>query len=309
MQAILRNPRSEHFCSPITDGRHLSECLLANRCLKELLSTELTQVGFSLKEEGDTSISPRALRLPVDHWIDVGALCLLFRQSEVPTCLRDLRGDVVAWTGCVEPEDCMAEMVTQAACFKIAYPWDLLKLNEEILDLMEENIIEGQVHDLATIDGFLHLGRNSVILPGVYIEGNVIIGENCRIGPNAYLRGNTSIGNHCIIGNAVEVKNSILYPHVQIKHLSYVGDSILGAHTHLGAGTILANYRLDGKSHQSKIAEKWVNTQRLKFGAVLGDGVRMGVHSCVYPGRKIGAGRIVPPNTTVIKDLMNFYSS
>ncbi len=195
-------------------------------------------------------------------------------------------------------------MITQADCFRIRYPWDLLKLNEEVLSLIDTSEIAGVISPLAQVDGRLHLGKGSVLLPGVFIEGNVIIGENCRIGPNAYIRGNTSIGDHCKVGNAVEIKNSIIYPHTNIKHLSYVGDSVIGSHVHLGAGTILANYRHDGTNHRSLVSGQLVDTERIKFGAVVGDGVRTGVNTCVYPGRKIGPGRMTAPNAVVDKDLM-----
>ncbi len=301
MQATLHDPVNTQNCAPITHGRRLKDCLVANHKLEELISTELRQAGFDVIP-GDQA-TERTVHLPVDHWIEVGALCLLAR-SETPTCLRDKRGDLVAWKGANKPELCYDNMVTQATCFRIQYPWDLLRLNEEVLSLMDTTEIAGEVSPLACVEGRLHLGRGSAILPGVFIEGNVIIGENSRIGPNAYIRGNTTIGDHCRIGNAVEIKNSVIYPHTNIKHLTYVGDSVIGSHVHLGAGTIIANYRHDGTNHRSLIRGRLVDTGRVKFGAVLGDGVRTGVNTCIYPGRKIESGRMTLPNTVVNKDLM-----
>ncbi|MEJ6572927.1 MAG: hypothetical protein QNL01_07055 [Akkermansiaceae bacterium] len=301
MQATLHDPINTQNCAPLTHGRQLGDCLVGNHKLSELITNELMQAGFDMVP--NDRATDRTLHLPVDHWIEVGALCLLAR-SATPTCLRDNRGDLVAWKGAEKPELCTGDMVTQAHCFRIQYPWDLLKLNEEVLSMMETSEIAGDINPLACVDGHLHLGRGSVILPGVYIEGNVIIGENCRIGPNAYIRGNTSIGDYCVIGNAVEVKNSVIYPHTNIKHLSYVGDSVICSHVHLGAGTILANYRHDGTNHRSMVKGRFVDTERIKFGAVVGDGVRTGVNTCVYPGRKIGPGRMTLPNATVDKDLM-----
>jgi len=177
-------------------------------------------------------------------------------------------------------------------------------LNEEVLAVVNNSEIYGDVSPLAQIDGHLHLGEGSVILPGVYIQGNVIIGKNCRIGPNAYIRGNTSISDHCEIGNAVEIKNSVIYPYTKIKHLSYIGDSIIGSHVNIGAGTIIANYRHDGTNHRSVVNGILVDTGRISFGSVIGDGVRLGVNTSIYPGRKIGAGRVTRPNAIVEKDLM-----
>ncbi|BDS08437.1 hypothetical protein NT6N_34770 [Oceaniferula spumae] len=302
MQATLHNPQETKTCAPVTDGRKLGNCLIANHKLKDLISNELRAVGFDVIP--NEMATPRTVHLPVDHWIDVGALCLLAR-SDSPVCLKDKSGDLVAWVGANTPEECGGEVVTEADCFRIHYPWSLLELNEEVLGMMEGSQIAGDISPLAQVDGHLHLGVGSKILPGVVIEGNVIIGENCRIGPNAYIRGNTSIGDHCEIGNAVEIKNSIIYPYSKIKHLSYVGDSVLGSHVMLGAGTILANYRHDGTNHRSLVGGKLLDTGRIKFGAVLGDGVRTGVNTCVYPGRKIGPGRMTRPNSVVDRDLMN----
>ncbi|MBT8037950.1 MAG: hypothetical protein KJO21_10445 [Verrucomicrobiae bacterium] len=301
MQATLHDPVDVKKCAPITHRRRLGDCLVANHQLKELITTELTQVGFDMVP--NEKATECTVHLPVDHWVEVGALCLLARSSTA-TCLRDSRGDLVAWKGADTAEECVEDMVTQADCFRIQYPWDLLKLNEEVLTLIDSSEIAGEISPLAQVDGNLHLGRGSVILPGVYIEGNVIIGKDCRIGPNAYIRGETSIGDHCKIGNAVEVKNSVIYPNTNIKHLSYVGDSVIGSHVHLGAGTIIANYRHDGTNHRSYVGGRLVDTERIKFGAVVGDGVRTGVNTCIYPGRKIGPGRMTLPNAVVDKDLM-----
>lgn len=279
----------------------MGECLVANHPLKELISTDLKQAGFDLIS--NEQATPMTVHLPLDHWISVKALCQLAR-SEIPSVLRDGRGDLVAWKGGPRPEDCSGTMVTEATCFRIRYPWDFLKINEEVLDVVNNSEIFGSVSPLAQIDGNLHLGEGSVILPGVYIEGNVIIGKNCRIGPNAHIRGNTAIGDYCSVGNAVEVKNSLVYPYSNIKHLSYVGDSVIGSHVDLGAGTIIANYRHDGTNHRSKVNGSFVDTGRVRFGAVVGDGVRTGVNTTVYPGRKIGSGRVTRPNAVVDKDMM-----
>lgn len=301
MQATLHDPISTQCCAPITIGRQLGDCLVANRKLTNLITAELVQAGFDVIP--NKMATERTLHLPVDHWVEVGALCLLARAGS-PTCLRDKRGDLVAWVGAEKPEQCFGEMVTEAHCFRIRYPWDLLQLNEEIISLIDNSEISGDINPLACVEGHLHLGRNSVILPGVYIEGNVIIGENCRIGPNSYIRGNTSIGDNCRIGNAVELKNSMVYPHTHIKHFSYIGDSIIGSHVHLGAGTVIANYRHDGTNNRSLVKGRLVDTERIKFGAVIGDGVRTGVNTSIYPGRKIGPGRVTMPNAVVDRDLV-----
>ena len=301
MQATLHDPFNTKSCAPLTQSRKLGDCLVANHSLEELISTDLRQAGFDIVP--NKMATNRTVHLPLDHWISVRVLCQLARLDQ-PTSLRDKRGDLVAWKGGASPDVCLENMVTEVTCFRIRYPWDFLQLNEEVLAVVNNSEIYGDVSPLAQIDGHLHLGEGSVILPGVYIEGNVIIGRNCKIGPNAYIRGNTSIADHCEIGNAVEIKNSVIYPYSKIKHLSYIGDSVIGSHVVVGAGTIISNHRHDGTNHLSLVNGKLVDTGRVRFGSVIGDGVRLGVNTSVYPGRKIGTGRVTRPNTIVDKDLM-----
>ncbi len=182
------------------------------------------------------------------------------------------------------------------------YPWDLLAIQERIMAVWEDEI-SGEVHPAAVIEGKLKLGKGSRILPGVYIEGNVVIGEGCKIGPNCYVRGSTSIGDNCHIGQSVEIKNSLILSGSNVGHLSYVGDSILGANVNLGAGTIVSNFRHDGGNHISRVGKELVDTGRRKFGTVIGDGVHTGIGTLVYPGRKIGPGLFTLPGDVVRKDI------
>lgn len=180
----------------------------------------------------------------------------------------------------------------------IRYPWDLLRLNEQLLAGLEPDIC-GDVRERVTVDGTIQLGEGSVILPGVYIEGNVIIGKNCKIGPNCYIRGNTSIGDRCHIGQAVEIKNSILADHVSIGHLSYVGDSIIDSDVNFGAGTIISNLRHDGQNHRYLNDGQLLSTGRRKFGAVIGKNVHTGIHTSIYPGRYLSKGCSTVPGEVV----------
>ena len=301
MQALIIPPRKPHLYAPITVGRELGDCLVANIPLSHLISTELSRAGFEIVTPEQAG--PRTLRLPLDHWVEVGALCMLGRTT-TPTYLVDSHGDTVAWKGAETAEECTDKIVTEATCFRISYPWDLLKLNEDVLDALPEPDIQGSVSKLSEVNGNLHLGKGSRILPGVVIEGNVIIGENCKIGPNAYIKGNTSIGDNCSIGNAVEIKNSVIYPNTTISHLSYIGDSIIGSHVHIGAGTITANRRHDGRNHLSTVGAEAINTGRDKLGAIIGDGVCTGIHTSIYPGIKISRGRTTSPGSIIKEDLI-----
>ena len=131
----------------------------------------------------------------------------------------------------------------------------------------------------------------------------MVIGANCKIGPNCYLRGHTSIGDDCHIGQAVEIKNCLILSRTHVGHLSYVGDSILGTDVNFGAGTITANFRHDGMTHRSAVLGALVDTGRHKFGAIVGDGVHTGIHTAIYPGRKLWPNTSTRPGEIVRRDL------
>lgn len=301
MQATLLPPRNPAFCAPITSNRDLGACLIANVPMRELLSADLRRAGLQLVEPQDAE--PRAIRIPIDNWIELGALLLLGRNPNSAR-LMDSQGNILAWKGSHIAEECGEKIVTDANCFPVIYPWDLLRMNEEVLALMDETSLLGDVSPLASLSGVIRLGNGSRILPGTVIEGPVLIGPNSQIGPNAYIRGATSIGANCFVGNGAEVKNSIIYNNTYISRQCYVGDSIIGTHVTLGAGTCTENHRHDGRHHQSMIHGKLVNTGRLKLGAILGDGVRTGVNTSIEAGVKIGIARTTSPGAIVSKDLL-----
>jgi len=190
-----------------------------------------------------------------------------------------------------------------ATSFQLAHSWDLLRANEQSLKAKTDYVRAAEVHPSLSVDGRLQVGRGTRILPGVVIEGDVIIGEDCKIGPHCYLRGATTIGDRCHVGQAVEIKNSVLLDGTNVGHLSYVGDSILGRKVNFGAGTLTSNLRHDGRNHRTLVAGELVDTGRRKFGAVVGDGVHTGIHTSIYPGRKLGAGTTTRPGDIVRTDL------
>ncbi|MEE8413139.1 MAG: bifunctional sugar-1-phosphate nucleotidylyltransferase/acetyltransferase, partial [Dehalococcoidales bacterium] len=125
-----------------------------------------------------------------------------------------------------------------------SYPWDLLSANELLLENLESQNL-GEIEENAVIKNGVSIGEGTIVRAGSYIIGPVIIGKNCNIGPHCYIRPHTSIGDDCHIGGAVEVKNSIIMNDTNIPHHNYVGDSIIGESCNLGAGTKIANLRLD----------------------------------------------------------------
>lgn len=183
----------------------------------------------------------------------------------------------------------------------VGYPWDLIEANSVLVSEIK-NDIKGKVEKNVIVKGKLKVGKGTEILSGTYIKGNVVIGENCLIGPNCYLRGNTSIGNGCHIGQAVEIKNSIIMDNAKVPHLSYIGDSVIGENSNLGAGTITANLKHDNKNVKSVVKGKIVDTGRRKFGTIIADNVHTGINTTIYPGRKIWPGVGTLPSEIIAKD-------
>lgn len=300
MKAVLLDAGSPETCQPITSTRPLAACPVANRPLAEVQRERLSAAGFDVVE--DAGADP-AFHVKGDAWLSAEVLARV-RELRGEGQVEDAQGAVLGWVGAAAWRPAAREVVSaDKGTFRIRYPWHLLSVNEQLLAGLTEDRIEGEVSPAAHIEGRLVLGRGSRILPGVYIEGNVVAGADCKIGPNCYLRGNTSIGDGCHIGQAVEVKNSILMRGVAIGHLSYCGDSIVGEKTNFGAGTITANFRHDGASHRSMVGGELVDTGRRKFGAIIGDHVHTGIHTSIYPGRKLWPNTATLPGDIVRRDV------
>lgn len=301
MKAILLDAGPTETCQPVTCTQPLEAFPIANRPLADIQKERLRAAGFALSETG----TGHDLFVRHDAWLS-DALIRQLTHAKHPTAVRTPDGMVLAWIG----DSAQAVLSTTAtpadkASFPIRYPWDLLAINEQVLSSITEPRIEGEISPAATIAGTLVLGKGSRILPGVYIEGTVIIGSHCKIGPNCYLRGSTSIGDNCHIGQAVEIKNSIIMEGTSIGHLSYCGDSIIGRKVNFGAGTITANFRHDGKTHRSLVNGLLVDTGRRKFGAVMGDHVHTGIHTSIYPGRKLWPHTSTLPGQVVQADILS----
>jgi len=216
--------------------------------------------------------------------------------------LVDARATALAWRGAA-PDGGGGVVVAQSS-FLIRYPWDVLHANAQHIAARLDHLIEGAIHPAAVIEGVLQLGAGSRILPGVFIEGNVVIGSNCKIGPNCYIRGNTSIGDACHIGQSVEIKNCLILSQTHVGHLSYVGDSVLGAKVNFGAGTTTSNLRHDGKNHCSMVNGALIDTGRRKLGAIVGDRVHTGINTSIYPGRKLWPDTTTRPGEIVQHDVV-----
>ncbi|WP_148882513.1 bifunctional sugar-1-phosphate nucleotidylyltransferase/acetyltransferase [Thermococcus aciditolerans] len=185
----------------------------------------------------------------------------------------------------------------------IGRPWNLLELNEYLLKNRLRHEIRGIVEAGATIVPPVEIGEGTVVRSGAYIVGPVKIGRNSRIGPNCFIRPATSIGDGCHVGNAVEVKNSIIMDGSNAPHLNYVGDSIIGENTNLGAGTITANLRHDRGNVKVEVKGKLEDSGRHKLGAIIGHNVKVGINVSIYPGRKIGSNSFIGPGVIVDRNV------
>ncbi len=248
--------------------------------------------------EGNLTLSVSAALYPS------AALTAEITAAADPAEIVDNDGNTLGWLNESENKPEKGTKITvDAESIVIKYPWHVLAICENIVGGLKSNDIRGEVREYVVIDGMVEIGEGSVLLPGVYIEGNAIIGRNVKLGPNCYLRGNTYIGDNCHVGQAVEVKNSMLMDKVAAGHLSYIGDSIVGPKTNFGAGTIISNFRHDGKNHRSMVNGELVDTGRRKFGAIIGANVHTGIHTSIYPGRKIWAEMSTRPGDVIQKDL------
>jgi UDP-N-acetylglucosamine diphosphorylase/glucosamine-1-phosphate N-acetyltransferase len=184
----------------------------------------------------------------------------------------------------------------------VGRPWELLDVNEHFISEMEEDI-QGEIEEGATIHGKVILGKNSIIRSGTYILGPVFIGEGSDIGPNSYLRKYTYIGNNVNVGNAVEIKNSIIMDGTNVNHLSYVGDSVIGADCNIAAGTNIANLRFDNKNVKMNVKGERIDCGVRKLGAIFGDNVKTGINSSFNPGVKVGINSAVGSGTIIYEDI------
>ncbi len=201
-----------------------------------------------------------------------------------------------------EGKGVLAAELSKDDWFDVGRPWDLLDANNWALKRMDLQVL-GNIEHGAHLIGPVFVAESARIRSGAYIEGPSFVDEECDIGPNCYIRPGTSLGKKVRVGNACEIKNSIIMDKTHVGHLSYVGDSILGEHCNLGAGTVMANYRLDSGSIKMMVKDQLVNTGRRKLGAVLGDNVKTGIKSLFMPGVKVGVNSWVGPNLMVERDL------
>ena len=190
------------------------------------------------------------------------------------------------------------------------YPYEVLPNIKKFI--MELGSSLGK--DFNKIEDDIWIHKNAKVNKSAEIHGPCIIDDGAEIRCNAFIRGNVIIGKNCVFGNSCEIKNSILYDFVQVPHFSYVGDSILGSHSHMGASSIISNLKSDKKNIIIKCNEEIYETNMRKIGAFLGDYVEIGCGSILNPGTivmpnsnvyPLTSVRGVIPSGVIVKDMKN----
>lgn len=174
------------------------------------------------------------------------------------------------------------------------YPWELLSGLKNFIN----NLTMEDMREYIEIEKGVFVGKNVSIHKSAVIFPPAIIGDGTEIRPNAYLRGNVIIGKNCVIGNSTELKECILLNNVQVPHYNYVGNSVLGNHSHMGAGSICSNLKADGKNVVIH-AETDYDTGLRKVGAFLADFADVGCNCVLNPGTVICKNTSIYPLTSV----------
>ncbi len=184
----------------------------------------------------------------------------------------------------------------------IGYPWHILEANEASMKELVQRTLEPKLNGV-NIEGPVEIKNHVDLKPGVYIQGPVCIDEGAFIGPNCYIRPYSYIGKHVKIGNAVEIKNSIILDNTTIGHLTYIGDSVIGRNCNFGAGTKVANLKLEKNEIKMNIKGERLQTGHRKLGIIMGDGVSTGINASLMPGVILGENSQIGAHTLVTTDV------
>jgi NDP-sugar pyrophosphorylase family protein len=178
----------------------------------------------------------------------------------------------------------------------VTYPWEVLTKIEECIIKLGKTLNPTEYEEKGEN---IWIAKSAKVAPTAYIAGPAIIGKNAEIRHCAFIRGKAIVGEGAVVGNSTELKNVILFNKVQVPHYNYVGDSILGYKSHMGAGSITSNVKSDKKLVIVKNGKEQIETGLKKFGAMLGDEVEVGCGSVLNPGTVIGKHTNIYPLSSV----------
>lgn len=190
----------------------------------------------------------------------------------------------------------LTETVAKPLLESVTYPWEALpKIKDFIIEL--GNSLDPEEYEKHGENIWIH--KSATVFDSAYIAGPCIIGKDTEVRQCAFIRGSALVGDNCVVGNSTELKNVIIFNNVQVPHYNYVGDSILGFHSHMGAGSITSNVKSDKTLVHVKGADFDIATGMKKFGAMLGDYVEVGCNSVLNPGTVIGSHSNIYPLSRV----------
>lgn len=178
----------------------------------------------------------------------------------------------------------------------IEYPWDAINKISEFLNIFLSNFSDDNFYRK---ENNVFISKDAYVSPSSYIKGPCLIDSKAEIRHCAFIRGNVIVGKNSIVGNSSELKNCILFNSVQVPHFNYVGDSIMGYKSHIGAGVILSNLKSNRSFITVNINGEKIETNLKKFGAIIGDFVEIGCNSVLNPGTVIGKNSIIYPLSSV----------
>ena len=190
----------------------------------------------------------------------------------------------------------LTETAAKPMLESVTYPWEALpKIKDFIIEL--GNSLDPEEYEKHGENILIH--KSATVFDSAYIAGPCIIGKDTEVRQCAFIRGSALVGDNCVVGNSTELKNVIIFNNVQVPHYNYVGDSILGFHSHMGAGSITSNFKSDKTLVHVKGADFDIATGMKKFGAMLGDYVEVGCNSVLNPGTVIGSHSNIYPLSRV----------
>lgn len=176
------------------------------------------------------------------------------------------------------------------------YPWEVLPKIKDFIIKLGESLDKNEYEKIGEN---VWIAKSAKIAPTAYINGPAIIGKEAEVRHCAFIRGNAIVGQKAVVGNSTELKNVILFNNVQVPHYNYVGDSILGYKSHMGAGSITSNVKSDKKLVIVKNGKEKIETGLKKFGSMVGDNVEVGCGSILNPGSVIGRNTNIYPLSSV----------
>jgi NDP-sugar pyrophosphorylase family protein len=179
---------------------------------------------------------------------------------------------------------------------KTTYPWEILPL---IHDFIIEKGSQLPKNEYEEIREHVWVAKSATVAPTAYLGDCVIIGPYAEVRHCAFIRGNAIVGEKAVVGNSTELKNVILFDRVQVPHYNYVGDSILGYYSHMGAGSITSNVKSDKKLVELRLGNERIRTNMKKIGGILGDYVEVGCGTILNPGSIVGRHTNIYPLSSV----------